>query len=160
MTAFDKMRGQIESKKLKNWNLQQKTLQDFKAQGMTVEKATKRTIEKLGIMDGLLMENKPKEYKVKFQFQSADDDQPCISVLDVHFRYNLHSPILFSNLRFTISSTSRIAIVGPNGIKNTDMFIYVYIGKHVDGINDHVIYYRCGKINIIKFINQSLLQNK
>ena len=79
VTQFEKMKHQIESKKIKSWKLKQKTLKEFKDQGLTIEKSSKKTIEKLGVTS--LMINPPKEYRVNFEFKFADDDMPTISVL-------------------------------------------------------------------------------
>jgi ATP-binding cassette subfamily F protein 1 len=119
VTQFEKMKHQIESKKIKSWKLQQKTLKEFKDQGMTVEKSAKKTIDKLGIT--ALMIDPPKEYRVKFEFKFAEDDMPTISVLDAGFRYGPDYPWLFTDLRFNIGTTSKIAIVGPNGAGKTTL---------------------------------------
>jgi ATP-binding cassette subfamily F protein 1 len=139
ITSFEKMRGQIEAKKQREWKLQQKTLKEFHTQGMNAEKAAKRTMEKLEL-SSLIMEQ-PREYRVKFNFKSAEDDMPSISFLDVGFSYGVSGattasastsasaaggggkklPPLFDGLRFSIGSSSRIAIVGPNGTGKTTL---------------------------------------
>ena len=50
VTSFEKMKHQILAKKVKSFKLQQKTIKEFTSapQGLTVEKARKRTMEKLG----------------------------------------------------------------------------------------------------------------
>lgn len=106
------MRGQIESRKERNYKLQQKTVKEFKAQGLTVEKAERRAISKLGITE---LVEPPKEYRVNFTFKPSEDTQPSgVDMLDVSFAYNA-SRQLFENLRLRVDGHSRVAIVGPNG---------------------------------------------
>ena len=106
------MRGQIESKKERDYKLQQKTLKELKSNGLTVEKAEKKMLQKLG---AAMVIEKPREYRVSFTMNSPEEDGPAIDLLDVHFAYPKCAPI-FSNLRFRVNTHSRVAIVGPNGV--------------------------------------------
>jgi ATP-binding cassette subfamily F protein 1 len=123
VTSFEKMKNQILAKKVKNWKLQQKTVKEFTAQGLTVEKASKRSMEKLGIAE--LMDSEPREYRVNFNFKFAEDDAPTISVLDAGFYYPAEGTKaqkrLFSGLRFSIGTKSRVCLVGANGSGKTSL---------------------------------------
>lgn len=105
------MKGQIESKKERDFALQQKTLQELKATGLTVEKAEKKALQKLGIA---MLTEKPREYKVTFTVHSPGEEGPGIDLLDVSFAFPGRKAI-FSGLRFRVNTHSRVAIVGPNG---------------------------------------------
>jgi ATP-binding cassette subfamily F protein 1 len=147
VSSFRAMRHQIEAKKMRDWKLQQKTMKEFTSQGLKADKASKRTMEKLGVER--LISEQPKEYRVKFQLPWAEDDLPSISVLDASFSYPTVQDgaeagdklaiddagagagggaqgkpkasgddevlPMFDGLRFNISASNRIAIVGPNG---------------------------------------------
>lgn len=106
------MRGQIESKKERDFKLQQKTIKELKSNGLTVEKAEKKMLQKLG---AVCVIEKPREYKVSFTMHSPDEHGPAIDVLDVSFAYANTRP-MFANLRFRVNTHSRVAIVGPNGV--------------------------------------------
>ena len=59
---------------------------------------------------------KPREYKVKFSFPNPPSiSPPILGLYDVTFRYE-GQPYLFKNLNFGIDMSSRIAVVGPNGV--------------------------------------------
>ena len=95
---------------------------------------------------GELMECEPKDYRVNFNFKFAENDAPTISVLDAGFYYDTSSSecassssssssgsrtttttpkpekkILFSGLRFSIGTKSRICLVGANGSGKTTL---------------------------------------
>lgn len=128
VSNFEKNKNKITSKKNKDYKLQKKTIKEFESNGCTIEKAKKRTLEKLDI--NTLTEEQPKDYRVNFNFLYADDNTPTISVLDAGFRYGKtnsnsifnstnkasstsnSSPYLFSGMRFGVGTSSRIAIVG------------------------------------------------
>ena len=60
---------------------------------------------------------RPKEYVVHFALNNPPElAPPILSINNVSFRYNDHAPYLFKNLNFGIDQSSRIAIVGPNGV--------------------------------------------
>jgi ATP-binding cassette subfamily F protein 1 len=59
---------------------------------------------------------KPKEYQVRFRFPSPPPLNPrVLGAYEVTFRYP-NREALFERLNFGIDMTSRIAIVGPNGV--------------------------------------------
>ena len=90
--------------------MQKKTGKEFEGKGMNLDKAIKRTQEKLEL--STLLGEEPREYRVNFSFKFAEDATPTISVLDASFSYDKNSPPLFSGLRFGCSTSSKIAIVG------------------------------------------------
>jgi ATPase subunit of ABC transporter with duplicated ATPase domains len=112
VTAFEKMRNQTHAKAVRDYALQVKTVKEFEKQGLNPDKAAKRAMEKLGL--AALVGAEPKIYRVNFAFKSAEDDRPTISVLDAAFRYDADRP-MFSGLRFSIGTSSRICICGANG---------------------------------------------
>jgi ATP-binding cassette subfamily F protein 1 len=63
---------------------------------------------------------KPREYNVDFTFKNPLDDGPTIAVLDVGFSHP-KGPPLFANLRFSVGTHSRIAVVGANGTGKTTL---------------------------------------
>lgn len=59
---------------------------------------------------------KPKDYVVKFKFPEPNKlAAPILDLKNISFRYPDQS-FLFKNLDFAIDMTSRVAIVGPNGV--------------------------------------------
>lgn len=58
---------------------------------------------------------KPKEYSVTFRFPSSGDDRATIAVLDAGYTVPGWSKPIYENLRFSVHSKSRVALVGPNG---------------------------------------------
>lgn len=110
---FAGMRGQIESKKERDYSLQLKAIKEMKAAGLTAEKAEKKALQKLGLTQ--LIE-RPAEYRVNFNMRPPGDDGPAVDVLDVSFSYpGTKCAPLFTDIRFSMGAHSRIAIVGPNG---------------------------------------------
>lgn len=62
------------------------------------------------------MLKKPKDYVVKFKFPEPNDlAPPILGLKNVSFKYDGQN-YLFKNLEFGIDMTSRVAIVGPNGV--------------------------------------------
>ena len=101
---------------LKAYEAQQKALREIKSKGgagMTGEKALQKLVKMPGLPQVLL--EKPREYSVKFRFPSAEDDRPTIAVLDAGYTIPGWDKPLYQNLRFSVHSKSRIALVGPNG---------------------------------------------
>lgn len=139
VTMFEKMKGQILAKKTRAWKIQQKTAKEFEQQGLTAEKAKKRTMEKMELTTSTWLTEEPKEYRVNFNFKFAEDTAPTISVLDVGFTYpsagSAPAKTLFQNLRFSIDSSSRIAVVGANGSgKSTLLKLLTGVVEPTEGI--------------------------
>ena len=134
-TQFKKMYGQKKKEYEKQYDREQKQLKELKKSGKSNKKAEQSVKEQRSRKEGetqvvASLLSKPKEYKVKFKFNDPGELQPPILGLkDVHFRYNPTSPFIFKNVNFGVgmpdldseaadagSSSSRIAIVGPNGV--------------------------------------------
>lgn len=106
------MRGQIESKKAREFQLQQKTVKEFKSQGLNTEKAERRALAKLGLTH---LQEAPQEYKVTFNFKSAEDNEPSgVDMRGVSFSY-VEGATLFRNLSLRVDSHTRVAVVGGAG---------------------------------------------
>ncbi len=59
---------------------------------------------------------RPKDYVVKFSFPEPRElSQPILGLKNVSFKYE-NQPHLFKDLNFGIDMTSRVCIVGPNGV--------------------------------------------
>lgn len=59
---------------------------------------------------------RPREYVVKFTFpQPPPLNPPILGLYDVNFGYP-NQELLFKKLNFGVDMTSRISIVGPNGV--------------------------------------------
>jgi ATP-binding cassette, subfamily F, member 1 len=113
---FEKMRHQIEARKAREFDHQQKVIKELRAgnSNLTVEKAERKAMQKLDVR--FLLE-KPKPYVVNFAIRAAEDGGSCgggISVRGVDFGYS-GQPLLFRNLNFHVDAKSRVAIVGVNG---------------------------------------------
>ncbi|XP_003380959.1 putative ABC transporter, ATP-binding protein [Trichinella spiralis] len=124
------MFGQKRKELEKEYEKQQKQLRDLKISG----KSNKQALEKVAkgkqakqkkdnkIDDFYNEENKmnliqrPKDYVVKFRFPDPPAlNPPILGAHDVSFGFP-GRPILFENVNFGIDLSSRIAIVGPNGV--------------------------------------------
>lgn len=117
----------------KAWEKQQKQLRNLKASGKSSKKATEiikkkrepgaRAQKKALTTDAAaeaaqpteLLE-RPKEYIVKFSFpETTQVPPPILEVRDASFRYG-DGPYLFKHSDFGIDTSSRVCIVGPNGV--------------------------------------------
>ncbi|KRX22600.1 WD repeat-containing protein 48 [Trichinella nelsoni] len=129
-SQFKKMFGQKRKELEKEYEKQQKQLRDLKISG----KSNKQALEKVAkgkqakqkkdnkIDDFYNEENKmnliqrPKDYVVKFRFPDPPAlNPPILGAHDVSFGFP-GRPMLFENVNFGIDLSSRIAIVGPNGV--------------------------------------------
>lgn len=118
----------------KAWEKQQKQLRSLKASGKSSKKATElvkkkrepgaRAQKKALTTDDAaeaaqptaLLE-RPKEYVVKFSFpETTQVPPPILEVRDASFRYSTDTPYLFKHSDFGIDTSSRVCIVGPNGV--------------------------------------------
>ena len=62
------------------------------------------------------MLKRPKDYVVKFKFPEPNKlAPPILGLKNVSFKY-ANQPFLFKKLDFGIDMSSRVAIVGPNGV--------------------------------------------
>ncbi|XP_054272351.1 ATP-binding cassette sub-family F member 1-like [Macrosteles quadrilineatus] len=130
-SMFKKMFVQKRKEMLKEFEKQEKRIKELKAHGQSKKQAEKKTKEALTrkqeknrsktqkneeetTLPELLQ--KPKEYIVKFSFPDPPPLQPPILGLhNVTFAYSNQKP-LFVNCDFGIDLSSRVAIVGPNGV--------------------------------------------
>ncbi|KAK6624365.1 ATP-binding cassette sub- F member 1 [Polyplax serrata] len=129
-SLFKKMYVQKRKEMLKAYEKQEKKIKELKAHGQSKKAAEKKQKELLtrkqeknrskmqkqedeGPVELL---QKPKDYIVKFSFPDPPPLQPPIlGLYNVTFAYEGQKP-LFVDTDFGIDLSSRIAIVGPNGV--------------------------------------------
>lgn len=130
-SMFKKMYAQKRKEMIKEYEKQEKRIKELKAHGQSKKQAEKKQKEALtrkqeknrtkisknedeqGPQELL---QKPREYIVKFSFPDPPPLQPPILGLhNVTFAYPGQKP-LFVNCDFGIDLSSRVAIVGPNGV--------------------------------------------
>ncbi|XP_002010197.3 ATP-binding cassette sub-family F member 1 [Drosophila mojavensis] len=142
-SMFKKMYVQKRREMIKEYEKQEKRLRELKAHGQSKKAAEKKQKESLTRKqeknkskqqkqeedDGpqeLLA--RPKEYIVKFRFPEPSQLQPPIlGVHNVTFAYEGQKP-LFVKADFGIDLTSRVAIVGPNGVGKST-FLKLLLGE-------------------------------
>jgi ATP-binding cassette subfamily F protein 1 len=132
------MQAQKMNEMTKAWENQQKELKRLKASGASKKDAEKKATASKGKQKNQDKANakknrdtfagdeagakkellaRPREYVVNFEFPSCGDLRPPIlSVENVSFKYPGDHPYLFRNTEFGIHMSSRISIVGPNGV--------------------------------------------
>lgn len=102
----------------KAYESQQKALREMKSgkNPMSNEQATRKLLKQTPGTSTELLE-RPREYAVSFAFPASSDDRPTIAVLDAGYSIpgRTEEPPLYENLRFSVHSKSRVALVGPNG---------------------------------------------
>jgi len=131
-SMFKKMEQQKRRERIKDYEKQERRLKEMKSTGQVSKKKaeskakealTRKQMKgqsKLKQQDDEqgpteLLE-KPREYIVKFSFPETSQLQPPIlGLYDVSFNYEGQPP-LFKNVEFGIDMSSRVAIVGPNGV--------------------------------------------
>ncbi|XP_053202201.1 ATP-binding cassette sub-family F member 1-like [Panonychus citri] len=120
-TKFKVMYQQTKAANQKKYETQEKRMRELKKKGASGKQAEKSVKEhqqrKQGETQiGDLIE-RPKEYVVKFKFKNPDPlSPPILGLYDVDFAYNPEGQLLFKKLNFGVDMSSRIAIVGPNGV--------------------------------------------
>ncbi|CAG2174638.1 unnamed protein product [Oppiella nova] len=119
-TQFKKMFEQKKREFKKDFEKQEKHIKQLKASGKSGKVAEKQVKEQQSRKQGdtqvgdLL--KRQKEYVVKFKFVDAPPLQPPVLGLhDVDFGYDAKH-LIFKGIDFGIDMSSRIAIVGPNGV--------------------------------------------
>lgn len=86
-----------------------------------IHKSEKKNNKKIKENNTQSLENnkllsKPKEYNVRFEFpETTYISPPILEVCESSFKYE-DDPYLFRNIDFGIDTTSRVCIVGPNGV--------------------------------------------
>ncbi|CAF1126759.1 unnamed protein product [Rotaria sordida] len=133
-SLFKKMLLQTRVQQLKDYEKQERALDALKKQGHSSKQASakvgKREEQKSkdknrgrkqdtaddDIVNRNELLQKPKEYQVRFRFPSPPPlNPPVLGAYDVTFGYE-NRETLFEKLNFGVDMTSRIAIVGPNGV--------------------------------------------
>ncbi|XP_016984415.1 ATP-binding cassette sub-family F member 1 [Drosophila rhopaloa] len=142
-SMFKKMYVQKRREMIKEYEKQEKRLRELKAHGQSKKAAEKKQKESLtrkqeknkskqqkqdedeGPQELLA---RPKEYIVKFRFPEPSQLQPPIlGVHNVTFAFTGQKP-LFIKADFGIDLTSRVAIVGPNGVGKST-FLKLLLGE-------------------------------
>uniref|UniRef100_A0A1B0AC44 ATP-binding cassette sub-family F member 1 n=1 Tax=Glossina pallidipes TaxID=7398 RepID=A0A1B0AC44_GLOPL len=143
-SMFKKMYVQKRREMIKEYEKQEKRIKELKAHGQSKKQAEKKQKETLtrkqeknkskqqrqqedeeGPVELL---EKPKEYIVKFRFPEPSQLQPPILGLHtVTFAFEGQRP-LFVNVDFGIDLSSRVAIVGPNGVGKST-FLKLLLGE-------------------------------
>nr|XP_014089714.2 ATP-binding cassette sub-family F member 1 [Bactrocera oleae] len=142
-SMFKKMYVQKRREMIKEYEKQEKRLRELKAHGQSKKAAEKKQKE---VLTRKQEKNKskqqkqddddgpqellarPKEYIVKFRFPEPSQLQPPIlGIHNVTFAYEGQKP-LFVNTDFGIDLTSRVAIVGPNGVGKST-FLKLLLGE-------------------------------
>lgn len=143
-SMFKKMFVQKRREMIKEYEKQEKRIKELKAHGQSKKAAEKKQKETLTRKqeknkskqqrtqddDGGPTEllERPKEYVVKFRFPEPSQLQPPILGLhNVTFAFEGQKP-LFINTDFGIDLTSRVAIVGPNGVGKST-FLKLLLGE-------------------------------
>ncbi|XP_015923939.1 ATP-binding cassette sub-family F member 1 [Parasteatoda tepidariorum] len=132
-SKFKKMYVQKRKELVKEYEKQEKRLKEMKASGKSTkvaEKATKEAYTRKQQKNLQKRSNdsesgpselirRPKEYFVKFNFPNPPPlNPPILGLHNVCFAYP-NQPKLFKNVDFGIDMSSRVAIVGPNGVGKT-----------------------------------------
>ncbi|XP_067635499.1 ATP-binding cassette sub-family F member 1 [Eurosta solidaginis] len=142
-SMFKKMYVQKRREMIKEYEKQEKRIRELKAHGQSKKAAEKKQKE---VLTRKQEKNKskqqkqedddgpqellarPKEYIVKFRFPEPSQLQPPIlGIHNVTFAYEGQKP-LFINTDFGIDLTSRVAIVGPNGVGKST-FLKLLLGE-------------------------------
>ncbi|XP_062139861.1 ATP-binding cassette sub-family F member 1 [Drosophila sulfurigaster albostrigata] len=142
-SMFKKMFVQKRREMIKEYEKQEKRLRELKAHGQSKKAAEKKQKETLtrkqeknkskqqkqdedeGPQELLA---RPKEYIVKFRFPEPSQLQPPIlGVHNITFAFDGQKP-LFIKADFGIDLTSRVAIVGPNGVGKST-FLKLLLGE-------------------------------
>jgi ATP-binding cassette subfamily F protein 1 len=131
-STFKKMLVQKRREQLKEFEKQEKKLKEIKASGKSSKQAESKAKELLTRKQEKNAKNKgfdkdesegqkellkrPKDYVVKFKFPEPNKlSPPILGLKNVSFKYPKEQH-LFKNVDFGIDMSSRIAIVGPNGV--------------------------------------------
>lgn len=119
-TQFKKMLEQKRKEQQKDYDKQQKAIQQLKQSGKSGKQAEKKVKDEKTRRQGEVQQvdllQRPKEYVVKFKFKQPSELQPPIlGLFDVDFGYG-DGPLIFKKIDFGVDMSSRIAIVGPNGV--------------------------------------------
>ena len=130
-SSFKKMLVQKRREQVKEYEKQEKKIKELKSSGKSTKQAESKQKEFLTRKQEKNIKNKgiqqedtgpkellkkPKEYVVKFKFPEPNElAPPILGLKNVSFKYDDQS-YLFKHVDFGIDMTSRVAIVGPNGV--------------------------------------------
>lgn len=119
-TQFKRMLEQKRREQQKDFEKQQKQIKELKSSGKSGKQAEKKVKEektrRQGEIQQVALLQKPKEYVVKFKFtQPSELNSSILGLYDVDFGYD-NGPLIFKKVNFGVDMSSRIAIVGPNGV--------------------------------------------
>lgn len=130
-SQFKKMYVQRRRELVKEFEKQEKKIKQMKMSGMSSKVATKTTVQALTRkqqkgkqkLQGTEEDSgppdliqRPREYIVKFKFPNPPPlNPPILGLYNVDFGYP-GQPLLFKSLDFGIDMSSRVAVVGPNGV--------------------------------------------
>lgn len=119
-TQFKRMLEQKRKENQKEFDKQQKQIKQLKQSGKSGKQAEKKVKDektrRQGEVQQVELVQRPKEYVVKFKFkQPAELQPPILGLYDVDFGYG-DGPLIFKEINFGVDMSSRIAIVGPNGV--------------------------------------------
>lgn len=131
-TMFKKMLQQKRKEQLKAWERQEKRIKELKQSGTSKKVAEKKEKQQLSRKQEknksrvelaeedtgpTVLLQRPQDYFVKFRFPEPPPLQPPIlGMYNVDFRYNETAPTLIKKCDFGVDMSSRVAIVGPNGV--------------------------------------------
>lgn len=119
-TQFKVMLEQKRTEQDKEYHKQQSRLRQEKQSGKSGKQAEKKVRDEKTRRQGEVQQvellQRPKEYVVKFKFvQPASIPPPILGLYDVDFGYG-DGPLIFKKINFGVDLSSKIAIVGPNGV--------------------------------------------
>lgn len=142
-SMFKKMYFQKRKEMIKEYEKQEKRLKELKSSGSSKKQAEKKQKEALtrkqeknrskvqkqeDDLQPTELLQRPKEYLVKFRFPEPPPLQPPVLGLhNVTFAYPGQKP-LFIEADFGIDMSSRVAIVGPNGVGKST-FLKLLVGE-------------------------------
>lgn len=120
-SSFKRMLETKRKEQQKEYEKQQRQIQQLKQSGKSGKQAEKKVKDEKTRRQGEVQQvnllQRPKEYVVKFKFKQPDSLQPPIlGLYDVDFGYGENGPLIFKKINFGVDLSSRIAIVGPNGV--------------------------------------------
>ncbi|KAL5104780.1 ATP-binding cassette sub-family F member 1 [Taenia crassiceps] len=144
---FKTMLAQRRREQLKEYEKQERRLKELKQSGMSTKQAqaknqrevlTRKQAKGKGVQnngggeggpaDAMQLIAKPKDYVVKFHFPNPPPlNPPVLGLFNCSFGYP-NQKLLFKDVNFGVDLSTRIAIVGPNGVGKST-FIKLLTGE-------------------------------